>query len=271
MPTPLPFTWQQANIAQNVLAAHAQQAQNQQAAFYQRQNQQAMAAFTGALRLATPALVAVAGVARSAGSQASFGARVGYGAVNYVAKNIGSATGSSFIERRLDWALFGIGTTGAGVLAQGLLRGAQTGQLSYDRHSGLQVGSAVTNSVTYGALGAVYKSLGVDIAGQGALMGAAERTATFTSEIARYGGKVTPEFRQWYFDLKAQEEARALEESKQVALYSATPEARGKVMNAPSSSPFTLDNGKFVEVLEKINATMEDIKSMFMWWFTGSD
>lgn len=266
-PTPLPFTFQQAAIAQNVLAAHAQQAQNQQAAFYQRQNQQAMAAFTGALRLATPALVAVAGVGRSAGSQASFGARVGYGAVNYVAKNIGSSSGSSFLERRLDWALFGMGTGGASVLAQGMLTGARTGDLTYDTSSGLTAGGVTRNAITYGATKFIYNALGVNIAGTGALVGAEERTAAFTTEIARNGGKVDSAFRNWYMSLQVQRENAALNEANLVSQLAATPQMRALAdAGGEASKPTSFSNPKFVQILESINGTMDEIYDLFHNW-----
>ena len=190
MPPPLQFTGAQAAIARNIQQQHNMMAQAQLQAAAQHQQQQAIAAFVGAIRTATPALTAMAGVARSAASQASFGARVGYGAVNYVARNIGSASGSSFLERRLDWALFGVGTAGAGAIGRGLFHGIQAGELSYSTQTGLSAGASVTNSITYGVLGAIYKATGISIQGQGALMGAEEQTKSFTSEIARYGGKV---------------------------------------------------------------------------------
>jgi hypothetical protein len=90
----------------------------------------------------------------------------------------------------------------------------------------------------------------------------------FTGEIARYGGKVTPEFRAWYFDMKAKQEAAALEEQKQVGLYAESIDARGKAGNSKSSSPFSFDNEKFMSVLVSINDTINEVKNLFMNWAT---
>lgn len=233
-------------------------------------NAQAIRNFAQAVRQATPAVQQFTttvrtssggggGLGAAAGSAlgAAFrGGRTAFNALGAIAGQVGSPT-SSFIERRLDWALFGAGTAGAGVLGSSLLASANAGQLSYSLNQGLSIGQVGANSITYKAAQAVFEKTGVDPFGVAAITGGERKAADITSEIARFGGKVTPGLRQAVLARSIDEEDRAIAERKLVNQAASAEVGRRQMLSAtPGADP--------VPVLQETNNLLKQIHDAIM-------
>lgn len=192
----------------------------------------------------------------------------GFGALNYVAGQIGSKSGSSFLERRLDWALFGAGTSGASVLGQSLMVGLNAGDISYNTRTGLHVGQTAQDAVKYNAGKAVFQKTGADPFGVAAIMGGEQSTADVTGRVARYGGNVTPSWRTWVMQVKTAESNREIYERQQVnklaaAMYGGTYQSSSMPTGSKSN------DDKLLEVLQLIQGAITQIKVDFANWLSG--
>lgn len=224
--------------------------------------------FVQQLRAATPALQQftrnVRGASQAQSNWTSFAAVKGaWAATSYVGRNIGSASGSSFLERRLDWALFGAGTGGTSAIGKGLVASARAGELSYSSDSGLSIGTTGTQAISFYAAKWLADKTGLDPFGTGvqAISKGAEETAALTSKIARYGGTVTPEFRNFYMQLKTAENDRAIQEEQKVQRL-----AYGMLgTREQQSSQPNITN----ETLKEIGGYLAEIKNAMMNWITG--
>lgn len=213
-------------------------------------------AFTVSLRQATPAVQQFTAAARGNMQQGqnwtSLAAVKGaWAGARYVGSQIGSSSGSSFLERRLDWGLFGAGTAGAGVLGSSLLASANAGQLSYSMNQGLSIGQVGANAITHKALTALLEKTGLDPFGVAAINEGQARTAQVFSDIARYGGKVDPAERDWYLSLEVDKANRGIIEEREVARAAARLVGQKEMGSATPGDP--------IDALMQLNGWLQQI------------
>lgn len=219
-------------------------------------------AFAVSLRQATPAVqqftAATRGGLQQGQNWTSLAAVKGaWAATSYVGRNIGSASGSSFLERRLDWGLFGAGTAGAGVLGSSLLASANAGQLSYSMNQGLSIGQVGANAITHKAATAMFEKTGIDPFGVQAInMGIGDAQQVF-GEIARYGGKVDPGEREWYTRLMVDQRDRQLAEERNVYNFGASLVNQKPMLSAtPGADP--------TPILQDVASSLKQIAEALM-------
>lgn len=215
-------------------------------------------AFTVSLRNAVPAVQQFTAATRGGSSSLSMAPTLAavkgaWAGASYVGRNIGSATGSSFLERRLDWGLFGAGTAGAGVLGSSLLASANAGQLSYSMNQGLSIGQVGANAITHKALTALLEKTGLDPFGVAAINEGQAKTAQVFGDIARYGGKVDPAERDWYLQLEVDKANRGIIEEREVAKAAARLVGQKEMGSATPGDP--------IDALMQINGLLQQIYS----------
>jgi hypothetical protein len=116
---------------------------------------------------------------------------------------------NNFLQRRVSWAAYHASTAGLDALQIGAARAFQT-------YGSGNAGQAFSRAVTTNVLQQLNDKLGINIGGISEQSAASQRTAAMTGEIARYGGKITPELRAAVQAWNLQGEKRAQAEQRTV-------------------------------------------------------